>query len=318
MYVLTMSNETFGQSRYSYKVFGMSVRSEFPIPELPKITRRKADVSIEIGKTPNSLKASEKSDNLWAVGEGEFLFHPPGIARFYAVDGNRILVDPEISVHNADLRSFMLGSCMGALLQQRRKLTLHAGSFVMNGKAYAVCGKSGAGKSTTCALFQNQGAQMLSDDVSVINLDDIDGKASIEPGYPQRRLTQKSATMFGLRASDYAISHSDKGKYVCPIQSNQFCNKATPIGAIFVLNFNPNESPSTCRQLQQTEALAHIRRHIYRRKLLLTKTQKDFFMKIGRIISTVPVFLITRPMHIDSFHEIETLIKKQINNNIMH
>ena len=68
------------------------------------------------------------------------------------------------------VRLYILGTCMGALLLQRKILPLHGSAIAINGKAYAIVGDSGAGKSTLASAFLNKGYQLLSDDVIPVSL----------------------------------------------------------------------------------------------------------------------------------------------------
>ena len=50
-----------------------------------------------------------------------------------------------------------LGTCMGALLMQRKIFPFHGSAIAINGKAYAIVGDSGAGKSTLASAFLKKG-----------------------------------------------------------------------------------------------------------------------------------------------------------------
>ena len=67
--------------------------------------------------------------------------------------GNRISFSPAAGAEETAVRLYLLGTCMGALLFQRKLLPLHGSAVVINGKAYAFVGDSGAGKSTLAAAF---------------------------------------------------------------------------------------------------------------------------------------------------------------------
>ena len=49
--------------------------------------------------------------------------------------------------------SISLGTCMGAILMQRKILSITWQCSSNNGKAYAIVGDSGAGKSTLASAF---------------------------------------------------------------------------------------------------------------------------------------------------------------------
>ena len=68
------------------------------------------------------------------------------------------------------IRLYILGTCMGALLMQRKILPLHGSAIAIDGKAYAFVGDSGAGKSTLASAFLSKGYKLLSDDVIAVSL----------------------------------------------------------------------------------------------------------------------------------------------------
>ena len=92
------------------------------------------------------------------------------IAIFSIQDGKRISVSP-LKEYDEDTSSdyYILGTCMGAILMQRKVLPLHGSAIAINGKAYAIIGDSGAGKSTLALAFLNKGFQLLSDDVIAVS-----------------------------------------------------------------------------------------------------------------------------------------------------
>ena len=74
-------------------------------------------------------------------------------------DGNKIIVSPLDEIDEDVIRLYILGTCMGAILMQRKILPLHGSAIAINGKAYAIVGDSGAGKSTLASAFLKKGYQ---------------------------------------------------------------------------------------------------------------------------------------------------------------
>ena len=66
----------------------------------------------------------------------------------------------------SDIRVFLLGSCLGALLHQRGVLALHASAIETDQGAVLFMGDSGMGKSTTLQAFIKRGYKMLADDIT--------------------------------------------------------------------------------------------------------------------------------------------------------
>ena len=83
-----------------------------------------------------------------------------------------IVAEPRQGVPDSNVRLFLLGSAMGALLHQRGLLPLHTNAVEVGGRAFAFMGKSGAGKSTLAAWFHDRGFRIVADDVCVVGFDD--------------------------------------------------------------------------------------------------------------------------------------------------
>ena len=72
---------------------------------------------------------------------------------FCIQEGKRIIVSPIEGSDEDEIRLYILGTCMGAILMQRKILPLHGSAVAIDGKAYAIVGDSGAGKSTLASAF---------------------------------------------------------------------------------------------------------------------------------------------------------------------
>lgn len=82
----------------------------------------------------------------------------------------RIVVHlPEQHISTGSLvHPFMAKGCMAAA-HWRGALALHAGAFVIDGRAWGVIGPKGAGKSTTMAMLDRAGIPVLTDDLLIID-----------------------------------------------------------------------------------------------------------------------------------------------------
>ena len=104
------------------------------------------------------MNLSDKQDE-FVINKGLVMFQVPDIAIFAIQDGNKIFVSPMKEYEEDMIRLWILGTCMGAILMQRKVYPLHGSAVIINGKAYAFVGDSGAGKSTLASAFIQQGYQ---------------------------------------------------------------------------------------------------------------------------------------------------------------
>ena len=209
---------SFGKShravnpRQVYTVFGLNVRSDIPLDELPPAAAdAAADVDIVEGPVPGS---GEEILGYSAVPGGTLL-RIERVGRYLIEGGRRITFqrDPQSSERN--LRLFLLGSAFGALLHQRGLMPLHANAIIVEGRVVAFSGHSGAGKSTIAAWFHDRGYSIFADDVCVIGLGP-DGAPHAYPGIPRIRLWREALEASGRRADDYSRSFDDLDKYDVP------------------------------------------------------------------------------------------------------
>ncbi|MFA6009447.1 MAG: hypothetical protein WC799_05650 [Desulfobacteraceae bacterium] len=173
----------------TYHTFGLTIRSEVPLPSLPAPQSQLDvihDVAITYGKTPDGLENPKFKGVRFQAGTGEVLLRVDGVATYYVQSGNRITIMPENSAHEDDILVFLMGSAMGALLHQRRILVLHAGALVVNGESVIISGPSGIGKSTLTAGFHLRGYPFLADDVCAVTT--THGRPSVIPGFPRLKL----------------------------------------------------------------------------------------------------------------------------------
>ena len=157
--------------RTVYKAFGFTVSSEIPLQELPNIHVENDVVDIVIEKADLSTLWSENSESKedFVIKKDLIMFHVSETALFLIKDGSRIFVSPFEGSQEDEIRLFILGTCMGAILLQRKILPLHGSAIAIEGKAYAIVGDSGAGKSTLASAFLNRGYQLLTDDVIAVS-----------------------------------------------------------------------------------------------------------------------------------------------------
>jgi len=126
---------------YQYYTFGLYIQSDLELPELLVAEFLSLpDVIIMQGKTPINLPNCQKKGVTYEVAINEFLLKLKDIASFYVKNGNTIIIEPESKANMNDIRLFLLGSCLGAILHQRKILAMHASAIVYNKRAVLFTG----------------------------------------------------------------------------------------------------------------------------------------------------------------------------------
>jgi hypothetical protein len=93
------------------------------------------------------------------------------VGAFEILGGRVMIVDPAPGAEEAVVRLFVMGAAMGLLLHQRRMTVLHASVVAIHGRATAIIGEKGWGKSTLTAALIAQGYALVSDDIAAIRME---------------------------------------------------------------------------------------------------------------------------------------------------
>jgi len=220
---------------HAYSVFGLSVRSELPLPELfPGSPAQRADVDIAVGAIERV--SGEREDGFTVTAAGGLL-SVPGVGRYLITGGRHIRVEPHPAGSERHLRLYLLGSAFGVLLHQRSLLPLHANAMDVGGRAVAFMGASGAGKSTMAAWFHDRGYPVLADDVCVVTTGE-DGQPVAHPGIPRLRLWRDALESSGRSPDEYEHAFDDADKYNVPTRESR-SSGAMPLGSVYLLD-EPN------------------------------------------------------------------------------
>jgi hypothetical protein len=301
--------------RTTYKAFGLHVRSEIELPALIEQDEKidNVDIEIVIEDLSNYWDGLDGKQKNYAFEDHQFLFEIPDTAIYCIREGNKIIVSPMAGSDEDLVRLYLLGSCMGAILMQRRILPLHGSSVVINGKAYAFVGESGAGKSTLAATLLNQGFSLLSDDVIALSFTD-EGTPIVTPSYPQQKLWQNSIERLGMQTNDYVPLYQEINKYAIPV-SNRFHSGSFPLAGVFELVITEDEVSIV--PIKKLERFPVLFRHTYRNFLVpFLKLEQWHFNMSAKIINQIDVYQIRRSNHTFSAHQLTTQILNMVNKGV--
>ncbi len=297
----------------NYLVAGLKVRSEIALPELVPCSPAddEPDVEIRYAPVPTRLAGATQSIREAEIAENAVLIRIPGVARYHVKNGNQILVAAEPGTGARELRLFLLGSAFGAIYFQRGFFPLHASVVVINGKAVAFAGDSGAGKSTMTAWMNVQGYALLCDDVCVIRFDDHHSPMAY-PGFPRLKLWSDALKEFEIDPSELQRDHFRTDKYHLSI-SGRFGMDPVPLQHINVLQFSDSDSAPRIEDIQPAQAVHLLRNNTYRYYYIsglgLTKSH---FLDCVRLAKTTGMHFLTRPRQHSAMAECQRLIEEQM------
>jgi hypothetical protein len=285
------------EEKVVYKAFGLSLISELPLPELSRMDLKVDSIDIEIKFGDLSEPWSEVSDKDYefVFYENLVMFKIPNIATFSIQDGKFITVSPINDPDEDLIRLFILGTCMGAILMQRKIFPLHGSAVEIDGKAYAIVGDSGAGKSTLASAFLSQGYKLLSDDVIAVTLSQDEYIPYVTPAYPQQKLWQDSLNSFGMEAINYQSIYGRENKYCIPVPSNYYTEPLPLAGVIELVKTNKKEIE--IRPIEKLERFHTLFYHTYRNFFIQKLGLMDWHFNISaNLVNKVDVFQLQRPI----------------------
>ncbi|WP_328801982.1 serine kinase [Paenibacillus sp. LX16] len=239
-----MHDRSANVSWTKYTAFGLRIASELNLPEL-LLAALEAVEDVVIRQADLTAWSGQLEQANFVMLDERFMFQIPGTAIYAVREGKEIEVSIFPGADPDTVRLFVLGTCMGVLLMQRRILPIHGSAVVIGGRAYAFVGESGTGKSTLAAAFRQAGYQMVSDDVIAVKA--TASSAIVYPAYPQQKLGLDSLLQLEalrenkharnsvmLQYTDLRMLAGELNKYAVPAV-DEFFNDPLPLGGVFEL-----------------------------------------------------------------------------------
>ena len=277
---------------HRYTTYGLRIASELAVPWLPAGSEGAPDVTIRLGTVPGACAGGNA---FWEARPGVFRLHVEGVARYQVTAGSDILVEPA-GGDDHEVAIFLVGSVLGACLQQRGVLTLHASAIGTETGAVLFLGHSGAGKSTLLAALLARGHAMLADDVTGV-VTGSNGRSEALPASPCLRLWADAVDALGLRerTGRWPKVRPQIDKYLVPAE--RFCRGARRVRAAYVLATH-NRDAIEIDRLSRGDALEALLWCTYRRRFLQELgLQAAHFRAVSAVAKQAPLVRMTRPRH---------------------
>jgi hypothetical protein len=247
-----------------YAVFGLQLSSEIDLPELPRGTGP-AEVTIRAGAIPAPLVDPVVDSVLYQAAPGQLRLEVPNIATYLASAGTDVVVAAHPDAAPNEVRLFLYGSVLGAILQQRGILTIHASAVTDGERAILFAGPSGHGKSTLAACFLDAGYRLLSDDVVAIRSDPSRG-AVAAAAYPEIKLWADALARLEIDAEGLRRVREQLDKsYVSAVE--RFAAEPMPVSHVYILNSH-NRDEFVLTAATGRAKLGFLVRNTYRRNFL--------------------------------------------------
>ncbi len=248
---------------YSYTLCGWDTLSDIPLTNLPHLARGDIGADIHVQIAPGPSPAVEKKlarDVLEHSGEG-WLIQIRGVADFEVIRGRQIRVWPAAGAAQKDIEIFLFGLVWATLCHQRGLLPLHASAIMTKDGIIAFAGRSGAGKSTTAAMMNSLGYELVADDMLPISFN----KKAVPGAWPYMRRLKLAAgqiAQLALTPAELVSENLDKVKYF--VRPNHIADdKWNRLNRIYLLETDPVDSRTSIEQITGAEAVRALVDHTF-------------------------------------------------------
>ena len=287
---------------YHSKVFGLGIRSAIPLP-MPVPAVDDPDVDVIYGEVPEQLSGATAWGIAYQARPGRLLLKVDGVSRFLICDGRRIIIERSAGAQDDDVRLFLQGSALGALLHQRHAIVLHGSAVIVDGMAVAFVGPSGIGKSTLAVAFSRRGAPVLTDDLCVAWPQRASGQILVEPGFQDSKLWLDSLQHLDIDATGLRKIRSSLEKRALPLGA-AFAGCAAPLKRIYVLRAS-NDVQLSIVNLQGAQKFDALKNQTYRAQFLDGLGVKPAHFRNALLLAQqVPIAVIERPRGVFRLEEL--------------
>ena len=295
--------------RYHYHAFELRWLSEgLPIPELPH-----AQTNGDWAAQEGNIRILEEDPLCWPqlapgahdtpfleMARGDLRLTVEGIGYFRIHNGEQIAWQrARENVSDQDLRTFLLGSAVGALLIQRGILVLHGNALERDGQAIVCLGHSGAGKSTLAYALMHQGWRLLADDLVAITPD-----GQVLPGIPRIKLWHDAVKAFGLDPNALPPIRQGMQKYLLLGEAIERAERPCPLKALYLIrqqrrDIDDPDDSRIARINRQQQATLCLRNQAFRPRFVRGLAQEGAnFIALARLQQTVPLASLPMPQGI--------------------
>jgi hypothetical protein len=284
-----------------YRIFDTVVRSELPLPELPRVSGQNFTLSVRMGEGGTdqfNSRGFERAFDWCDFGErvvcwcdrkaDEYLFVFPHNATFHITPDKLVTCFLQQNSSMQMLRHLLLNQVIPRYLATMGRLILHASAVTLpSGQSVAFLGNSGFGKSTLVSSFHRNGAKLINDDCILIE----SGKngVTVIGGLVGIRLFPDSVNAVFNESSGFTnyTPYNDKQQLFLKEQAGTEASPPQLLDAMFLLN-DPIDDPADHIQIETvtgTEAMMAMIHGAFSLDPSDKRTIANNFQNVGQAIS---------------------------------
>lgn len=300
-----------------YRLYGISIRSEMPLPFPETPAGHTVDVTFSAAPhtwfatmttgLPNLGRADDWHERRRGADGSDFL-HFPDLFEFMVSPDGRSVTYAQLQRSTVEsFQTYLLGHVLSFALVKQELEPLHATVVVVEGAAVAFLGSSGQGKSTLAAAFLHAGHRVLTDDLLVIR---DEGELLVGfPGPPRLKLFSHIAQRFLPGQAASAPMNPDTQKLIIPLQPAQAHVGPAPIHGFLVLD--EGEASSTgvhLTELSGRDSVLQLLGSTFNTRLVTPDRLRRQFLAARNWATRVPVKRLEYPRAVSGIDQVRAAI----------
>lgn len=281
-----------------YRAFGLTIQSEFELPELVVQTPadREPDVVIHRGGVPRHTPQI-------TLDEEVALQHPA--AGFLIRQGREVIAEVRPGADPAVVRALLFGRVMAFVFRQRGWLPLHASGVLIDNQCILFLGSVRAGKSTTAAAFHRQGYLVVTDDVAPARID-ADGRCILQSAWSYVRLHADAAAVLSDR--DFVADLRD-GKRCYNLDSREG-GGLYPVRCAYAIEFGDSIA---AEPVDRIRAIPLLSRYCFVRHNQMSREALQSHVKnCSAVAGRVPMRRLIRPRSLAALPDLVRFVEKDL------
>ncbi len=239
----------------------------------------------------------------WQSGSTEFALQVPGVGEFYAHEGLEIIYSIEARADPDWVNLYLNNQVLVALLHQRKIISFHASSFILDGRGVMILGETGAGKTSLTVAFAMNGAGFMSDDLTpVVFREDVPLIWSLNR---RVKLREDSIEQLEIGGGNLSEAESGTGKKYMHIEKG--ADEYHRLDVIVKIETGDVNEP-VFMNLSAAERFTLLRSEVCSWEILagMPETEAAYLQQLVKIIEKVNFVRVTRPADIEirKMHEV--------------
>lgn len=307
-----------------YTTYGLTIASQLELPELEALPAEASpDIRIRVGNLADHLEGAAFSTPWVQCTSDRCQFLLDRLARVRVEQGKRICVDRRLTLargstsDEGDLRVYLLGTVLGALLHQRHWVPLHISAVETPSGTWGFTGSSGAGKSTLAAWLHYQyGWRLVCDDVGVIKPDE--GHPILYPGPRRLKLWKDALERLGIERQGLVRDLTRTDKFHLN-QHQGFKTNTAPLRALVKLERGAPDEKACAEAIEGVEAFRTVMSALYQPEWGQRFNGPARLMQYGADLARqIRVYRYRRPWSLESMEQSLAPLLQRIHDGARH